>query len=92
MVLVGWDDQQSAWIVKNSWVEGHANGGYEPITYSSKIGNGVPYRCICSQGSGGGVMTSKRIVVLVLLVGAFILSSGSRCSPESRRHLLHQSQ
>ena len=38
VVLVGWDDQQSAWIVKNSWGEGHANGGYEPITYSSKIG------------------------------------------------------
>jgi Cysteine protease len=38
VVLVGWDDGQSAWIVKNSWGVGHGDGGYEPITYSSDIG------------------------------------------------------
>ena len=52
VVLVGWDDQQSAWIVKNSWGEGHANGGYEPITYSSKIGQDFLTEAYAVKGVG----------------------------------------
>jgi C1A family cysteine protease len=38
VVLVGWDDAQNAWIVKNSWGTGWGTNGYGMITYDSVIG------------------------------------------------------
>ena len=38
VVLVGWDDTQNSWIVKNSWGTGWQDNGYGLIGYDSKIG------------------------------------------------------
>lgn len=35
MLLVGWDDSKSAWLVKNSWGTGWGNDGYGWIKYRS---------------------------------------------------------
>ncbi len=34
LVLVGWDDKQQCWQIKNSWGSGYGNNGYVCIPYS----------------------------------------------------------
>lgn len=44
VVLVGWDDSQQAWIIRNSWGTQWGEGGYMRIGYGvSKIGYGATY-------------------------------------------------
>ncbi len=38
VVLVGWDDTQNSWLVKNSWGTGWRDNGYGFIAYDSDIG------------------------------------------------------
>ncbi len=39
MVLVGWDDDRGAWLMKNSWGEDWGENGYCWIAYgSNRIG------------------------------------------------------
>jgi hypothetical protein len=33
IIIVGWDEEQSAWIIKNSWGEGWGIGGYGLVAY-----------------------------------------------------------
>lgn len=44
VVLVGWDDSQQAWIIRNSWGPYWGEGGYMRIGYGvSNIGYGATY-------------------------------------------------
>lgn len=44
IVIVGWDDSKSAWIIKNSWGTGWGENGYAYIGYNcNKIGYGAAY-------------------------------------------------
>ncbi len=44
VVLVGWDDSQQAWIIRNSWGTQWGEGGYMRIGYGiSNIGYGAAY-------------------------------------------------
>lgn len=44
IVIVGWDDSKSAWIIKNSWGTGWGENGYGYIGYNcNKIGYGAAY-------------------------------------------------
>lgn len=37
--IIGWDDNKQAWLIKNSWGTGWANGGFAWIKYgSNKLG------------------------------------------------------
>ena len=38
VVLVGWDDTQNSWIIKNSWGNSWQDNGYGLIGYDSDIG------------------------------------------------------
>lgn len=38
VVLVGWDDTQNSWIIKNSWGNNWQDNGYGLIGYDSDIG------------------------------------------------------
>jgi C1A family cysteine protease/predicted secreted protein len=44
IVLVGWDDSQQAWILRNSWGSGWGEGGYMRIRYgTSNVGFAANY-------------------------------------------------
>jgi C1A family cysteine protease len=44
VVLVGWDDAEGVWLMKNSWGPGWGEGGYARIAYgTSNIGYGASY-------------------------------------------------
>jgi len=51
VVIVGWDDAQSAWIVKNSWGTNWGDGGFFRIKYGvSNIGYGASFVTMKSLG------------------------------------------
>jgi C1A family cysteine protease len=44
IIIVGWDDNKHAWLIKNSWGTGWGDNGYGWITYgSNKIGMGASW-------------------------------------------------
>lgn len=44
ITLIGWDDNQHAWLIKNSWGTGWGQSGYMWIDYNSnKIGQGAAW-------------------------------------------------
>ncbi len=59
VVLVGWNDEDQAWIMRNSWGPNWGESGYMRIAYGcSKIGYGA---CYVDYGTGeaeGAVITS----------------------------------
>jgi hypothetical protein len=51
IVLVGWDDNQGVWILKNSWGTGWGEGGYMRIGYGiSRVGYSANYVIYSPQG------------------------------------------
>jgi C1A family cysteine protease/predicted secreted protein len=53
IALVGWDDSQGVWYLRNSWGAGWGEGGYMNIKYgTSNVGYAANY--IVYSGSGGG--------------------------------------
>jgi hypothetical protein len=44
VIIVGWDDNKKAWLIKNSWGTGWGDNGFGWITYgSNKIGMGASW-------------------------------------------------
>jgi hypothetical protein len=44
IILVGWDDSTSSWILKNSWGSGWGESGYMRIAYNtSRVGEGTSW-------------------------------------------------
>jgi hypothetical protein len=58
IVLVGWDEPNNAWILRNSWGDSWGEGGYMRIDYSkSKVGYAavyVNYNCANSDADNDG--------------------------------------
>ena len=79
IILVGWDDTNRYWILKNSWGAGWGIGGYMYIKYGiSRVGEGT------SWVSGAGRLMAR---LAVSVIGSGTVSSapagiscGARCS------------
>ena len=47
VVIVGWDDSKSAWLVRNSWGTAWGNGGYCWVRYGAgQIGSGAAFASV----------------------------------------------
>jgi predicted secreted protein len=59
VILVGWDDDDGAWVMRNSWGTGWGESGYMRIAYNiSLIGQDATY--IVYNGSGAATATPTR--------------------------------
>jgi C1A family cysteine protease len=57
VVILGWDDRKSAWLIKNSWGTKWGNNGYRYVTYgSNNIGSMANY--IIAKGGASTPQTA----------------------------------
>ena len=50
ITLVGYDDSQSTWIIRNSWGTGYGSGGYGPIPYTGGSYSDIRYYVVYVEG------------------------------------------
>lgn len=69
VLLVGWNDAQGYWIVKNSWGTSFASKGYFKAKYGvSAIGEGsayINYKGIISHGNTTGIADAENLALTI---------------------------
>ena len=86
ILIVGWDDQQSAWRIKNSWGTGWGENGYMWIRYNT---NRVGYAAAWVRAKRRGYLVSAKLLALVrryrLVRRVKPFRAGSRVGPRIRK-------